>query len=234
MSKIPRTNETWNPVVGRNGNVLCREDRLEKPLHWRKLRKIFVCSMSDLFHEKVPFEFIDKVLAEITICHQHIFQILTKRPGRMAKYFARPHYWTEILPNAISVDRLLHKSTQEPLPAYISFHAVGHEIRGPLPNLWLGTSISTQADADKNIPILLQIPAAVRFLSVEPTIKRIEIDKWLNAWCVYCRSDVPFTFNIYGDAKCQMCGRLQPDLPMVKRGDYYFTDIDQVIIGCES
>jgi len=65
MSKIPCTNETWNPVVGRNGNVLCREDRLEKPLHWRKPRKIFVCSMSDLFHEKVPFEYIDKVHAVV-------------------------------------------------------------------------------------------------------------------------------------------------------------------------
>jgi len=230
MTKIPWTNEIWNPVVGRNGNVLCREDRLEKPLHWRKLRKIFV--MSDLFHENVPFEFIDKVLAEITICHKHIFHILTKRPGRMAKYFARPHYWTEILPNAISVDRLLHKSTQEPLPGYISFHAVGHEIRGPLPNLWLGTSISTQADADKNIPILLQIPSAVRFLSVEPMLERIDIWHGISGW-EQCSCGKIHKMPKVGHARCN-CVSFQDErfdlselFPLVR-------NLDWVIVGCES
>ena len=61
-------------------------DKLDKPLHWRKPRRIFVCSMSDLFHPKVPFEFIDKIFNTICDAPQHLYQILTKRPKRMADY----------------------------------------------------------------------------------------------------------------------------------------------------
>lgn len=107
--------ETWNPatgcspisegcehcyakrMIGRNLHGYdfkprMHPDRLDIPLHWRKPRFIFVCSMGDLFHEDVPFEFVDKVLAVAALCPQHIFVILTKRADRMYQYFQRFKY----------------------------------------------------------------------------------------------------------------------------------------------
>lgn len=72
-----------------NGDIVCDESSLDIPLHWRKPRKIFVCSMSDLFHPKVPFEFIDKVLHRICQASHHTYQVLTKRPKRMMEFFNR-------------------------------------------------------------------------------------------------------------------------------------------------
>ncbi len=71
------------------GVVRCLDDRLEQPLRWRKPRMIFVCSMSDLFHPSVSFDFIDRVFAVMALCPQHTFQVLTKRPERMVDYLVR-------------------------------------------------------------------------------------------------------------------------------------------------
>jgi protein gp37 len=142
-----------NPDTGKwSGDVALRYDQLDKPLHWPKPRKIFVCSMSDLFHPKVPFEFIDKIWDIINVCRQHTFQILTKRPEQVIEYVKR-------------------------IEAF-RFHS----------NIWLGTSISTQKEADKKIPILLQIPAAVRFLSIEPMLEGIDIVPSLDWVIVGCES----------------------------------------------
>lgn len=115
-TKIEWTDKTWNPITGctkysagcahcyaetmsrrlhamgvakyqREFELTLHEDNLQEPLSWRKAHNIFVCSMSDLFHEKVPFEFIDKVMATIRQTSQHRYQILTKRAERMAEYF---------------------------------------------------------------------------------------------------------------------------------------------------
>lgn len=67
-------------------DIICHEERLKQPLHWKKPSMIFVNSMSDLFHEKVPFEFIDKVFTVMSLCPLHTFQVLTKRPERMLEY----------------------------------------------------------------------------------------------------------------------------------------------------
>lgn len=73
----------------KNGfQVTLHEDCLNEPVQWRKPRTIFVCSMSDLFHKDVPFEFIDKVLTVIERTPQHRYQILTKRADRMAEFFS--------------------------------------------------------------------------------------------------------------------------------------------------
>ena len=102
--------ETWNPVTGctkvsegcrycyaeRVHNrfsdepfsaVILHEDRLDQPRRWRKPRTIFVCSMSDLFHENVPYNFVDKVSGVTAMNPQHTFIVLTKRPERMKKYY---------------------------------------------------------------------------------------------------------------------------------------------------
>lgn len=115
-SKIEWTDASWNPITGctkislgcqhcyaevmanrlcamrvekyKNGfQVTLHEDCLEEPVKWRKPKTIFVCSMSDLFHKDVPFEFIDKVLAVIERTPQHRYQILTKRADRMVEFF---------------------------------------------------------------------------------------------------------------------------------------------------
>lgn len=124
-----------------HGTVYCDKKVLDKPLHWRKPRRIFVCSMSDLFHEKVPFDFVDKVFVNMFAALRHTYQILTKRPSRVVEYLHR------------------HRSVK------FYNHA----------NIWLGVSISTQAEADEKIPILLKIPAAVRFVSIEPMLEAIDL-----------------------------------------------------------
>lgn len=131
-----------------NGEVSLRYDQLDQPLHWRKPRRIFVCSMSDLFHEAVSFEFIDKVAMTIALAPQHTYQILTKRPERA---LACHHRWL----NKSDTNNLFQK------------------------NVWLGVSVENQKAADERIPILLQIPAAVRFVSFEPLLKPLDVSQYL-------------------------------------------------------
>lgn len=157
-----------------NGVVRTHNDTLNIPLRRRKPTRYFVNSMSDLFHEAVPFEFIDKVFAVMALCPQHTFQILTKRPERMAEYLCddgtpigRAH---EIIKCAN--DRML--AGEGVWPGW------------PLPNVWLGTSCEDQAAADERIPHLLKCQAAVRFLSCEPLLGPIDLESltsganWIN------------------------------------------------------
>lgn len=177
-TKISWTNETWNPVhgcshagspgcdhcyarrmskrlAGRYGyppapdnfKVTLRPDRLEQPLKWRKPRRIFVCSMSDLFHDDVPFMFIGQVMSVAALAmqrHGHVFQFLTKRPARMLE-FCHSGYLTA---------------------------------RGwsKLP-FWLGVTVENQQTADERIPLLLQTPAVVRFVSAEPLLSAVDLSK---------------------------------------------------------
>ena len=170
MTKIEWCDEVWNPVTGctkihegckncyaeriahrfvRIGthaihgienydtmdfnDVLLHPDRLDKPLHWRKPRKIFVCSMGDLFHEDVPFKFIDDVFSVMIQVSHHKF----------------------IYTNNERYD--------------------GFPLCEMLNHIWLGVSVSTQKDADELIPILLQIPASKRIVSVEPMLSSIDL-----------------------------------------------------------
>jgi protein gp37 len=150
-----------NPAGRRhfNGVVRCHEDTLQIPLHWRKPRRIFVNSMSDLFHRDVPFDFIDKVFAVMALCPQHTFQILTKRPERMAAYLGSHDVGARWAFAIDEMDRIM------PSPE----DAVAWTRRG-LRNVWLGTSCEDQPSADERIPHLLKCPAAVRFLSLEPLL----------------------------------------------------------------
>jgi len=159
-TNIGWTNETWNPVTGcskvsagckncyaeaiteRFGtqkftDVTLHPDRIDRPLHWRKPRLVFVNSMSDLFHKDVPRSFQCRVFQTMKYAPQHTFQILTKRPERM----------------------------RDDLRA----------VTRPLPNVWLGVSCEDQATADERIPLLLQTPAAVRFVSCEPLLGSIDL-----------------------------------------------------------
>lgn len=157
-----------------NGTVRTHEDALSIPLKWRKPRRVFVNSMSDLFHRDVPFDFIDKVFAVMALCPQHTFQVLTKRPERMAEYL-NDRYRVGLIASAVAelAETLGHR--------YISWNESSMAIARliidgecwPLPNVWLGTSCENQKTADERIPHLLKCPAAVRFLSCEPLLGRI-------------------------------------------------------------
>ena len=169
------------------GTIKLFEDRLDKPLHWRKPRKIFICPYSDLFHESVPLEFIERVWDTMFNCPQHLFQILTKRPARLMDF----GHWM-----------------------------LGQHRRIDYSNLSLGITAENQEMADKRIPLLLQIPAAVRFVSVEPMLGPVEMSK----------VELPDTGDEnYSNARCH---------PLrVEEGAYSFGrigPISWVIIGCES
>ena len=110
---------------GWNGKTALVESMLKKPMNRNKPTKYFICSMGDLFHESVPFEWVDRVFAVMALCPQHTFQILTKRPERMAEYLTeyreygvRKHWWND------------HKiSSME--KGYVQ----------TLPNVWVGCTI---------------------------------------------------------------------------------------------
>ncbi len=90
LASMPKTCHDYGMVITHgkwNGRTELRTEVLEKPFTWKKPRMIFVVSMGDLFHESVPFEWIDQVMDMIFQCSQHTFQILTKRPEQMKKYF---------------------------------------------------------------------------------------------------------------------------------------------------
>ncbi|MHB2155001.1 phage Gp37/Gp68 family protein [Calditrichota bacterium GD2] len=166
-TKIEWTEETWNPSVGctkvsagckycyaevmakrlqamgvngyENGfEFTLMPERLEQPLKKKKPTKFFVNSMSDLFHEEMPDEFLEKIFKVIEQTPQHIYQILTKRENRMAEYFA----------NKI-----------------------------PPKNVWLGVTVEDKKSGLPRIEKLRDIPAHIKFLSIEPLLEDLgEID----------------------------------------------------------
>ncbi len=154
-----------------NGTIRLLEHRLLEPMSWRRRRRVFVNSMSDLFHDQVPFEFIDRVFAVMAVAHQHTYQVLTKRPERMAKYFTRG-----CLPIERAARPIFAQFGREPSP--LRHDPIGKLMHGEgLEHVWLGTSCENQEAADERIPHLLRCPAAVRFLSCEPLLGEIDLGR---------------------------------------------------------
>lgn len=197
MSKIEWTEKTWNPIsgcskispgckncyaermakrlAGRAGypknnpfKVTIHQDKIDLPVTWTRPTKIFVCSMGDLFHEEIDFVWTSRIFDVMRDCNylerKHIFFILTKRPEIMVRFFK--YYRKKIL-----------FSKDEPITL--------------MENIWLGVTAENQEQADKRIPILLSIPAAVRFVSVEPMLEPINIEKYLRCQgCGYSQKDM--------------------------------------------
>ncbi len=175
-----------------NGEVRFNEGWLDQPIRWTRPRRIFVCAHGDLFHPAVPDVWIDAVFAVMAMAPQHQFQVLTKRPERMRKYIGgRPAHRSD------SAERIgyqiLSRMGEEGVsyPAYWSvtasalIHGPTPNIAAgifprpdlwPLPNVWLGVSVEDQARVDERIPILLDTPAAVRWVSAEPLLGPVRID----------------------------------------------------------
>ena len=199
------------------GEVRLNEDWLDQPLRWRKPRRIFVCAHGDLFHESVPDEWIARVWAVMNRSPRHQFQLLTKRPKRA-------HMWLSRCADGGGLGWITHDGTP-PSRAYDGTGMiVGSANRWPLPNVWLGVSVEDQAAADERIPLLLQTPAAVRFVSAEPLLGAVDVSDELQRKCGHC--DEPIALckggrDIYNGARC--CVLCEHDV-----------GIDWVIAGGES
>lgn len=196
-----------------NGRVKVVEEHLLDPLRWKRPRRVFVNSMSDLFHESVSDETINRIFAVMALSPQHTFQVLTKRPERMRAYmdvlsrYPTDHCWAHALRSFrvfVEGDRLTHADI-------------------PMKNVWLGVSVEDQASADVRIPLLLQTPAATRFLSVEPLLGPVTFRRrtlGIGADCDACQVR---GVSVDEDGCCQSCGT-----------DALWHGLDWVIVGGES
>ena len=253
-SKIEWTEQTWNPIVGCslvspgctncyamamaarnermgvsrydgltrevNGRAVwtgkvarAPESTLLAPLKRRKRTTYFVNSMSDLFHEDVPDAWIDEIFATMGESPQHIFQILTKRADRMRRYMIDVRDRRTILAGAFA---------------------------WPLPNVWLGVSTERQQEADERIPLLLQTPAAVRFISAEPLLGPIDLtriaapkvapDDNAEGWKFNCLDAPSDYYELWVDDPF----REGPRCIDSGDGPYRETALDWVIVGGES
>ena len=155
------------------GNVRLIESALDAPLHWKKPRKIFVNSMSDLFHEEVHDGSIDRIFAVMACSQQHTFQVLTKRPKRMRDY-------CESFPSMDGPEMSARVAVALGAMGY-SFEVAAEAFHSinlwPLPNVWLGVSVEDQKTADERIPLLLNTPAAVRWVSYEPALGPVDLSE---------------------------------------------------------
>lgn len=247
VSHIEWTDATWNPLVGctkvsagcdhcyaetlvnrfaghnkgfpnRFDVVTLRDDKMmTQPLRWRAPKRIFVNSLSDLFHADVPDEFIAKVFAVMALAKQHTFQLLTKRPARMRALLSSDGFWALV-------------SEREQNFTYASGSEWFWDGQ-PLPNVWLGVSVENQQWADIRIPALLDTPAAVRWLSCEPLLGPVNLEAISNG----LRMDGGPRRDSVLVEPCSMCsgwgGQECPSGPhFVKRND----GVDWVVAGGES
>lgn len=162
------TNGRWN------GTVRLVPEHLADPIRWQKPRKIFVNSMSDLFHESLPADEIAAIFGVMALAKRHTFQVLTKRPERMRDFL-------------LGKERVSGSSLRE-MCFYEARNFLGEKaVSGgtpwdaefPLPNVWLGVSVEDQKTADARIPILLDTPASVRFVSYEPALGPVDFARWV-------------------------------------------------------
>ncbi len=206
--------------------------RLTEPLRATKPRAYFVDSMADLFHEDVPDDYVDRVFAVMALSSRHIFMVLTKRPERMRAYMRAMLNGERDMTEAARVWRPgdAPRDYMARLRAIDSAMRWSHDVvtdevgfqfhpGKPLPNVWLGVSAEDQQRADERIPLLLDTPAAVRFVSAEPLlgpidfthmdVERVGLDMyWINALT----------------GRNTDMGRPNPDVPA----------LDWVIVGGES
>lgn len=201
-SKIEWTDVVWNPVTGctkispgckncyaermskrlagRAGyprdnpfRVTLHPDRLGQPLRWKKPRRVFVCSMGDLFHHSLAYHYISAVFGVMAVCQQHTFIVLTKRPQIMKKYFD----WLSYFGGSRAFQ---HPSNQLRACCDAIHQEMGYihnselfpslDTHWPLPNVHLGVTAENQEMFDKRWAYLKQIPAAVYIISYEPAL----------------------------------------------------------------
>ncbi|MCG5240073.1 phage Gp37/Gp68 family protein [Azospirillum doebereinerae] len=137
-----------------NGVVRLAEHVLDAPKKARRPRVYFVCDMADLFHPNVPWDWLDRIFATMAATPQHTYLLLTKRPDVLMAYAG------------LAVQCGEH---------WLAGQAVAQAVRWPLPNVWIGTTVTDQKDAAANIPLLLSTPAVMRFISAEPLLGPVDL-----------------------------------------------------------
>lgn len=172
-----------------SGNIGFFPQRLVEPMKRKKARRIFVCSMSDLFHESVTVDWIDAVFGIMALCPQHTFMVLTKRPWRMRGYLDYRRSLSDPFPGAaracVDVAARILDLDQD-----TKRHLVDQT--WPPRNVWLGTSVEDQKRADYRISILLGCPGQLHFISAEPLLGPLTVRSYLR------RSDMPNVFHPKG------------------------------------
>lgn len=218
--------------------VTLHPGRLEEPIHWWKPDTIFVCSMGDLFHEDVPFSYIAAVFGIMAKCiPHHRFIVLTKRPGRMKEFFE----WLYASAADLTA-RPFRRGVpydDDKINLFVMQQAREYGARidvmrcWPLSNVWLGVTAENQEMADKRIPILLQIPAAVRFVSVEPMLGPINLRKWLfyQMRCTKCK-DTGWVTGL--ERPCLWCNPGGEFRSSVSPAEKFKPKLDWVICGGET
>lgn len=152
------------------GQVNLIEDRLTDPMAQAKPLKIFVNSLSDLFHKDVPTDYIAQVFAVMALTPRHTYQVLTKRPARMGAVLDNPAFHLAVLAWTARL-----QDDKHPMPTW---NPGNRTLKAwPLPNVWLGVSVEDQHWANIRIPALLQTPAAVRFISAEPLLGPVDLTR---------------------------------------------------------
>lgn len=183
MNRRLGTGLSFKPGHRKDVELFLDDEMLLAPLRWKKPRMIFVCSMTDLFADFVSDEWIDKIFAVMSLCGNHTFQVLTKRPERMRGYFTDDR--RKIHNYIVDVPPGRGWANVGPLREIPNTYGIVQAQLTPLPNVWLGVSTERQPEADERIPYLLDTPAAVRFISSEPLLGAIDLRRYLDtAWDV--------------------------------------------------
>lgn len=160
QKKYAGTTKKIDGKVFWTGKINLDYDALTIPLRWKKPRRIFVNSMSDLFHGEIEYAFIDKVFGVMALCKRHIFQVLTKRPDEAWRYMQYSARREQII-------RIGAQMVEDADDVYDSLFNEDW----PLKNIMLGTSVENKRDGIPRIEALRDTPAAVRFLSIEPLLE---------------------------------------------------------------
>lgn len=208
-SHIQWTDATWNPTTGctkvspgcancyiagtppfrmagrkfdAKGHIplIFHEDRLSAPLRWAKPRRVFVNSLSDLFHEDIPDDYIAEVYGTMVAAYWHEFQVLTKRPARRLALLKDPAFREAVMRAAArhvnslrGEDRI--RTTGGYSRSYVGTVNMAAWEEGAARNIWEGVTVENQWFAEERIPVLLETPAAVRFLSCEPLLGPVDL-----------------------------------------------------------
>lgn len=163
------------PEAPNHFNVTWHPDKLDRPLHWKKPRRIFVCSMSDLFHENVPNKWRDRIFAVIGMTQRHTYQLLTKRPRNTLAYFTAPGRFRRVydVGYEMTISGFFGNSAKQRVER-IRIEDTKDELWSKIfGNVQVGVTVCNQDELWK-FDELRKIPTTVRFVSFEPLLGPID------------------------------------------------------------
>jgi protein gp37 len=223
ISGIEWTDATWNPVTGCTKvspgcdhcyaetlterfhgtgsftHITLHDDRLAIPVRWRRPRRVFVNSMSDLFHDAVPDDFLACVWAVMATTPAHTYQVLTKRHARMRSLLSSVRFINEVC-------SFIEFWGEEQDASLLDF-----ELTWPVPHVWLGVSAEDHKRAQLRVPALLDTPAAVRFLSCEPLLGPVDLRPWIREKHPPGTTPPPMSWVITGGESGRQARPAHPD-----------------------